>query len=79
MLLYILNDHFKEEFGGQYLTTNGPNMIRGLAMACDYVIKFDQGQPPFYVKNRFVFNDPFSEKELAFMILRSKHFVPTYQ
>lgn len=76
MLLYIVNDTYKHLYGSQYITTNNDKLIRGLAMASDYVVKFTKDKPHFFIKNKFTpnFRDPYTHKELAWMLLKAKNY-----
>lgn len=75
-ILYVVNDHAVERAGGKYFVRHidGEVYITRLHWWCDFIIKFEPGDPPTYLKNRASDREYHSRKEMSWMLLKAKEY-----
>lgn len=71
MLLMIVHDAYIEMYGGKYFVSRNGIIAHLFMTICDYVIRFEGGKME-YLKNRSGVHNPFTEKEISFMLLSAK-------
>lgn len=79
--LYVIDDEYIELYKCKYVIRTVANAMKSsefdrirFNFVCKYVIRFESGEKPTYLKNKSSNPTPHTEKELALMLLRGKEY-----